>query len=43
MASLEKAVELYPISAEWMAEEKDLKALSRLPAFKKLLPPPEKQ
>lgn len=43
MSSLEKAVELYPSAAEWLADEKDLKALSRLPAFKKLLPPPEKQ
>lgn len=43
MSSLEKAVELYPVAAEWLADEKDLKSLSRLPAFKKLLPPPEKQ
>jgi tetratricopeptide (TPR) repeat protein len=43
MSALEKAIELYPSQAEWLAEEKDLKALSRLPAFKKLLPPPEKQ
>lgn len=43
MTSLEKAIELYPAQADWMAEEKDLKALSNLPAFKKLLPPPEKK
>ena len=43
MSSLEKAIEFFPSQAHWMAEEKDLKALSRLPAFKKLLPPPEKQ
>ena len=43
MSSLEKAIEFFPSQANWMAEEKDLKALSRLPAFKKLLPPPEKQ
>jgi tetratricopeptide (TPR) repeat protein len=43
MTSLEKAVELLPERAAWMAEEKDLKPLSNLPAFKKLLPPPEKQ
>jgi tetratricopeptide (TPR) repeat protein len=42
MSSLEKAVELYPTAAAWLADEKDLKALSRLPAFKKLLPPSEK-
>jgi tetratricopeptide (TPR) repeat protein len=43
MSSLEKAVELLPERAEWMADEKDLKPLANLPAFKKLLPPPEKQ
>jgi Flp pilus assembly protein TadD len=42
MSSLEKAVELLPERAEWMASEKDLKPLANLPAFKKLLPPPEK-
>jgi len=42
MTSLEKAVELWPERAEWMASEKDLKPLANLPAFKKLLPPPEK-
>jgi hypothetical protein len=39
---LEKAVELLPERAGWMAAEKDLKPLANLPAFKKLLPPPEK-
>jgi Flp pilus assembly protein TadD len=43
MAALEKAIELYPDQAEWMNDEKDLKALAKLPAFKKLLPKPEKQ
>ncbi len=43
MTSLEKAIELFPSQADWMAEEKDLKALYNLPAFKKLLPPPEKK
>jgi len=42
MSSLEKAVELLPERAGWMAAEKDLKPLANLPAFKKLLPPPEK-
>jgi len=42
MTSLEKAVELLPERAGWMADEKDLKPLANLPAFKKLLPPPEK-
>jgi tetratricopeptide (TPR) repeat protein len=42
MAALEKAIEFYPDQAQWMADEKDLKALAKLPAFKKLLPPPEK-
>lgn len=43
ISSLEKAIELDPDTPDWLADEKDLKALSRLPAFKKLLPPPEKQ
>jgi Flp pilus assembly protein TadD len=43
MTSLEKAIELFPSQAHWMDEEKDLKALFNLPAFKKLLPPPEKK
>jgi tetratricopeptide (TPR) repeat protein len=42
MSSLEKSIELLPDRAEWMATEKDLKPLANLPAFKKLLPPPEK-
>jgi tetratricopeptide (TPR) repeat protein len=43
MTALEKAVELYPDQAGWIADEKDLKALAKLPAFKKLLPPQEKK
>jgi tetratricopeptide (TPR) repeat protein len=42
MSALEKAVELDPDQAEWIVDEQDLKALSSLPAFKKLIPPPEK-
>nr|AUN35729.1 TPR domain-containing protein [uncultured bacterium] len=42
MAALEKAVELDPDLADWLADEPDLKPLAHLPAFKKLLPPPEK-
>ena len=42
MSALEKAVELDPEQSEWMVDEKDLKALSSLSAFKKLLPQPEK-
>ncbi len=37
MAALTKAIELYPEQTEWMGDEKDLKALASLPAFKKLL------
>lgn len=43
MTALEKAIELLPDQVEWLADEKDLKALAKLPAFKKLLPQPEKQ
>lgn len=42
MAALEKA-EFYPSQADWIVDEKDLKPLAKLPAFKKLLPEPEKQ
>jgi Flp pilus assembly protein TadD len=42
MAALEKAVELDPDQSEYIADEKDLKPLASLPAFKKLLPQPEK-
>jgi tetratricopeptide (TPR) repeat protein len=42
MTALEKAIELYPDQADELADEKDLKALAKLPAFKKLLPQPEK-
>jgi tetratricopeptide (TPR) repeat protein len=43
IAALTKAVELDPDEAEFLTDEADLKPLSSLPAFKKLLPPPEKQ
>jgi len=43
MAALSKAVELDEDQAEYMVEEPDLKALSALPAFKKLIPQPAKQ
>jgi tetratricopeptide (TPR) repeat protein len=42
MASLTKSVELDPDQVEYMIEEEDLKPLSNLPAFKKLIPEPEK-
>jgi tetratricopeptide (TPR) repeat protein len=42
MASLAKAVELDGDQVEYMVEEEDLKPLYNLPAFKKLLPEPEK-
>jgi tetratricopeptide (TPR) repeat protein len=37
MAALARAVELQPFRAMWIKEEKDLNALSRLPAFIKLV------
>ena len=37
MTTLEKALELSPEYALWMADEPDLKPLAHLPAFKKLL------
>ena len=43
MTALEKAIELYPDQADWIDIEADLKPLAHLPAFKKLLPPPEKK
>ena len=42
MASLSKSVELDSDQVEYMVEEEDLKPLSNLPAFKKLIPEPEK-
>jgi tetratricopeptide (TPR) repeat protein len=43
MTALEKSVDLDPDHLEWIPDEVDLKPLSSLPAFKKLLaPPPEK-
>ena len=40
MSALEKSVELDPDQSDYIEDETDLKALSALPAFKKLLPPP---
>ncbi|HEX6187168.1 MAG TPA: transglutaminase domain-containing protein [Pyrinomonadaceae bacterium] len=40
LAALKRAVELDEDLKEALAEEDDLKSLSRLPEFKKLLPPP---
>ena len=40
ISALEKSVELDPDQSEYIEDETDLKALSSLPAFKKLLPPP---
>ena len=40
MSALEKSIELDSDQSEYIADEADLKALSSLPAFKKLLPPP---
>lgn len=43
MSALEKAIELDEKQADYIADEADLKPLSALPAFKKLVaPPPEK-
>jgi tetratricopeptide (TPR) repeat protein len=42
MAALEKSFELDPDQSDYIADEADLKPLSSLPAFKKLLPQPEK-
>jgi Flp pilus assembly protein TadD len=42
MSALSKSVELDPDQAEYIADEADLKSLASLPAFKKLLPEPEK-
>jgi tetratricopeptide (TPR) repeat protein len=42
MAALQKSVELDPDQSGYLADETDLKPLSSLPAFKKLLPQPEK-
>jgi Flp pilus assembly protein TadD len=39
MTALEKAIDLYPAHAKWIANDPDLKPLSNLPAFKKLVPP----
>jgi Flp pilus assembly protein TadD len=39
MAALEKSVDLDPDHVEWIPDEADLKPLSALPAFKKLLAP----
>ncbi len=37
MAALTRAVELQPFRASWIKDDKDLKALRELPAFKKLV------
>lgn len=42
MAALTKSVEIGPLQSEYIADEADLKPLASLPAFKKLLPKPEK-
>ena len=42
MAALSKAVELDPDQTSFIPDEEDLKPLASLPAFKKLLPEPEK-
>ena len=42
MSALEKSVEIDPDHLDTMTDEADLKALSSMPAFKKLLAPPEK-
>lgn len=43
LTALTKSVELDPDQVEYMIEEADLKALSKMPAFKKLIPEPAKQ
>lgn len=43
LAALTKSVELDPDQVEYMVEEADLKALSKMPGFKKLIPEPAKQ
>jgi len=43
IAALSKSVELLPYQSRKLADEPDLKPLSNLPAFKKLLPPPKEQ
>ena len=43
MSALEKSVELDPDQLGYIPDEADLKALSSLPAFKKLLEPPAKK
>jgi tetratricopeptide (TPR) repeat protein len=43
MTALEKAIELDSEQAQWIATDPDLKPLAHLPAFKKLVPPPEKK
>ncbi|HEV2834633.1 MAG TPA: tetratricopeptide repeat protein, partial [Pyrinomonadaceae bacterium] len=42
MTALTKAVELDPDQTSYIAKEEDLKPLASLPAFKELLPEPEK-
>ena len=43
MAALEQAINLYPEQVLWIKDEKDLKSLTSLPAYKKLVAEAEKQ
>jgi predicted TPR repeat methyltransferase len=43
MAALNRSLELEPFRADLIAEERDLKTLRALPAFKKLVAESEKQ
>ncbi len=43
LSALTKSVELDEEQVDYMVEEPDLKALSALPGFKKLIPEPAKQ
>jgi Flp pilus assembly protein TadD len=43
LTALTKSVELDPDQVEYMVEENDLKALAKMPGFKKLIPEPTKQ
>ena len=42
IAAIEKSIELNPNMAKYLAEDEDFKSLRTLPAFKKLIPEPEK-
>ena len=43
LSALTKSVELDPDQVEYMVDEADLKALAKMPGFKKLIPEPAKQ